>query len=123
MYNPIKQAMDQDPTGRFVRHWLPQLVLVPDTCIFQPWLMPLALQLKTGCVIDRDYPTPIVDIEIAMREARARLFAVLRSPEAQMQIKQIVKKHASRKGLPGSNRDAKGKERTKKMKTPQLSLF
>ncbi|BCM23847.1 cryptochrome/deoxyribodipyrimidine photo-lyase family protein [Methyloradius palustris] len=124
MYNPIKQAMDQDPTGRFVRQWLPQLANVPDTWIFQPWLMPPALQLKTGCVIDRDYPSPVVDIETAMREARARLSVVRRSPEAQSQIKQIVKKHASRKGMPGSTRDAKGKEQTKKKtKTPQLSLF
>src|SRR5450830_77077 len=124
MNNPIKQAMDQDPTGRFVRQWLPQLANVPDSWIFQPWLMPPALQFKTGCVIGRDYPVPVLDIEIAIREARARLSAVRRSPEAQEQIKDIVKKHASRKGMPGSTRDADGKEQTKKKtKTPQLSLF
>ena len=130
MYNPIKQAMDQDPTGRFVRQWLPQLANVPDSWIFQPWLMPPALQFKTGCVIGRDYPVPVLDIEIAIREARARLSAVRRSPEAQEQIKDIVKKHASRKGMPGSSRDAKGKEKTnrkrktkKNPKTQQLSLF
>jgi deoxyribodipyrimidine photo-lyase len=24
-YNPGKQSQDQDPAGRFIRHWLPQL--------------------------------------------------------------------------------------------------
>jgi len=25
IYNPVKQSQDQDPAGRFIRHWLPQL--------------------------------------------------------------------------------------------------
>ena len=29
MYNPTKQARDQDPDGDFIRHWVPELRDVP----------------------------------------------------------------------------------------------
>jgi deoxyribodipyrimidine photo-lyase len=110
IYNPVKQAKDQDPTGAFVRRWLPALQHVPDSWIFQPWLMPPSLQSRTGCVIDRDYPAPLVEVEQATREARARLLAVRRAGEAVAESRAIVKKHGSRKGMPGSVRDENGRE-------------
>lgn len=36
IYNPVKQAQDQDPRGQFVRKWLPALNHVPDTWILSP---------------------------------------------------------------------------------------
>ena len=30
IYNPVKQGKDQDPTGVFTRHWLPELAEVPE---------------------------------------------------------------------------------------------
>lgn len=116
IYNPVKQARDQDPTGAFVRRWLPALQHVPDSWIFQPWLMPQVLQQRSGCVIDRDYPAPLVEVERATREARARLLAVRRDEEALAESSAIVKKHGSRKGVPGSVRDAHGGERQPRRK-------
>jgi deoxyribodipyrimidine photo-lyase len=40
VYNPVKQAMDHDPQGRFVRQWLPALRRVPDTWLFEPAACP-----------------------------------------------------------------------------------
>ncbi|MFX9104969.1 FAD-binding domain-containing protein, partial [Acinetobacter baumannii] len=37
IYNPVKQAYDQDPLGRFVRAYLPELACVPDAFIHEPW--------------------------------------------------------------------------------------
>lgn len=127
IYNPIKQAHDQDPSGAFVRHWLPALRQVPDSWIFEPWHMPAALQLRAGCVIGRDYPAPLLDVETATREARARILAVRRQLEARQQAREVVHKHASRKGMPGSARDAQGKEvaarRGRQTNHHQLDLF
>jgi deoxyribodipyrimidine photo-lyase len=36
IYNPIKQARDHDPKGRFVRRWLPALRRVPDAGCSSP---------------------------------------------------------------------------------------
>ncbi|MDX1451257.1 MAG: deoxyribodipyrimidine photo-lyase, partial [Oleiphilaceae bacterium] len=38
IYNPIKQAREQDPDGRFVRQWCPEFVELPDDLLFEPWL-------------------------------------------------------------------------------------
>jgi deoxyribodipyrimidine photo-lyase len=66
--------------------------------------------LRTGCVIERDYPAPLVEVEQATREARARLLEVRRAGEAAAESRAIVKKHGSRKGMPGSVRDENGRE-------------
>ena len=108
IYSPIKQAQDQDPTGAFVRHWLPALKNVPDTWIFQPYLMPKAQQLQYGCVLEKNYPAPIIDIAFAMREARAKISAARRKQGTQDETQAVIKKHASRKGMLGSQRDKNG---------------
>ena len=110
IYSPIKQAQDQDPTGAFVRHWLPALKQVPDTWIFEPHLMPKAQQLRYSCVLDSDYPMPIVDIARATREAKAKIVLARKKDADQHETQAIIKKHASRKGMLGSQRDKNGQQ-------------
>lgn len=72
-YNPVKQAQDLDPKGKFVRRWLPMLERVPDEFLFEPWRMPLAMQALHGIRLGVDYPVPIVDHVLAGRLARERV--------------------------------------------------
>ena len=37
IYNPIKQGLDHDPEGTFIRQWLPELQEVPVSGIHTPW--------------------------------------------------------------------------------------
>ena len=73
VYNPIKQAMDHDPHGEFVRQWLPVMQRVPDAWIFEPWKMPQMIQEKCWVIIGRDWPMPIVELASATREAKQRM--------------------------------------------------
>ena len=129
IYNPIKQAQEQDPRGAFVRHWLPALKNVPDTWIFEPYLMPKVQQLHYGCVLDKDYPTPIVDIAKAMREARANITLARKKDGVYAETQAVIKKHASRKGMLGAARDKNGfetktnKNKVKKLSSIQQELF
>ena len=61
IFNPINQAQKYDPKGKFVRKWLPELQLVPDEYIHEPWKMPSEMQRKSVCIIGKDYPSPIID--------------------------------------------------------------
>ena len=70
IYNPVKQSMDQDPEGIFIRRWLPALADVRLPLIHTPWLLSPLEQHDLGVVIGRDYPAPIVD---HMEAARAAL--------------------------------------------------
>jgi deoxyribodipyrimidine photo-lyase len=100
MYNPVKQARDQDPDGIFVKKWIPELRSVPNDWIFEPWLMPSTLQQRYGVVLDRDYPSPIVDHEVAAREAKQRLTIFRNASEFKSIAKTVLNRHGSRKSSP-----------------------
>jgi deoxyribodipyrimidine photo-lyase len=97
IYSPAKQALDQDPTGEFVRRWVPELADVPVSYLAEPHRMPLATQGRAGCLIGRDYPRPLVDHATAYREARERIAAVRRQAEARADARRVYLKHGSRK--------------------------
>jgi deoxyribodipyrimidine photo-lyase len=59
--NPILQSKKFDPEGSFIRCWIPELAAVPLKFIHTPWEMDASAQQRSGCIIGRDYPYPIVD--------------------------------------------------------------
>lgn len=97
IYNPIKQAQDQDPEGKFVRAWLPALKNVPNSWIFEPWLMTPELQQRYGCIIGRDYPEPIISVELAIKTAREKIAEARKLARHSQETLEVVAKHASRK--------------------------
>lgn len=97
IYSPSKQVRDQDPTGLFIRRWLPELEGVPDKFLPEPHLMSRGDQQRFGCLIGRDYPFPIVEHGSAYREARRRVMAVRKKPEVRAAAQKVFVKHGSRK--------------------------
>jgi deoxyribodipyrimidine photo-lyase len=101
IYNPIKQGRDQDPTGAFIRQWVPELAGVPTDDLHAPHAMPALVAQMAGVRLGRDYPRPIVQHEVAMREAKARLFAVRESAAARAEAEVVLDRHGSRRGRRG----------------------
>jgi deoxyribodipyrimidine photo-lyase len=97
IYNPVKQSQDQDPSGRFIREWLPELARVEERWIHTPWLMDDGAQRDSGCLIGRDYPEPLVDHMAAARLARQRMGG-LRRGRARDESRRILERHGSRRG-------------------------
>ena len=97
VYNPIKQAQDHDPYGKFVRRWQPHMRHVPDTWLFEPWLMPE--QQKNNLVLSGHIVEPLVDLAAATRESKQRLYAIRKKPEIIDGKKAVIDKHASRKSI------------------------
>lgn len=87
IYNPVKQGLDQDPTGEFTRRWVPELAPVPEAFLQEPWKWQGAQSLR--------YPAPIIDVTRAARHARDVIWDLRR--KADPSIARIVAKHASRK--------------------------
>jgi deoxyribodipyrimidine photo-lyase len=108
VYNPIKQARDHDPRGHFVRRWLPHLRQVPDSWLFEPWRMPEELQKRQGLEPGVDIPEPLVDLEVATRLAKQKLFALRAQPEVNAAKAAIIEKHGSRKHHPGRGKKLSG---------------
>ena len=100
IYSPTKQVTDQDPTGIFIRRWLPELQEVPDEHLAEPSLMSSAIQKETRCLIGTDYPPPIVDHATATKAARRVITDIRKTPEAKAISDKILARHGSRKPRP-----------------------
>ncbi len=96
MYNPVKQARDHDPTGQFVRRWIPALARLPDAFIFEPWKTPIDVQQRNACLIGRDYPPPIIDLVPASRLARDAVWSVRKDSQFRAEAQAIFEQHGSR---------------------------
>ncbi len=92
IYNPIKQGLDHDPDGVFIREWVPELREMPTHYIHTPWDAPHL----TG-----DYPLPIIDEKDARKSAAAKLYGLRRQTQHKDEARSIANKHGSRKsGIP-----------------------
>lgn len=96
VYNPVKQAQDHDPQGRFIAKWLPVLSGLPLEYRYEPWRLSFEQQQVFGCLLGRDYPLPVVDHEAAAKEAKAKIAAVRSAPGAKALSKAVYIKHGSR---------------------------
>ena len=115
IYNPVKQGLDQDPTGAFTRAWVPELAAVPDRFLQTPWAWDGA-----GALLGRRYPAPIVDPAAAQRAARDAIFGLRRRAD-QGEIAAIVHRHASRAD-PRFVNDRSPQRRPRPALSGQLSL-
>ena len=124
VYSVTKQAKDHDPTGEFIKAWVPELRNAPVKYIHEPWLMPQHVQASVGILIvpypalpgtshsslsaasstpssspsptTLYYPQPIVDEVQTARVAKERMGAVIRTIKVESQA--VFKKHGSRMG-------------------------
>jgi deoxyribodipyrimidine photo-lyase len=78
IFNPVSQSQKFDRHGRYLRHWLPELVHLPDAYLHAPWLMPPLEQQRLGFGYGRDYPVPLVD----HTQARTRTLAAYQQATA-----------------------------------------
>lgn len=101
MYNPIKQSLDHDPNGKFIRRYVPELKAVPDSFIHEPWRM----DIPPG-----NYPAPIVEHEAAIKHARAHISERWKQEGFREEAKAVNQKLGSRNRPPTRNKTLKKKE-------------
>ena len=87
IYNPIKQSMDQDPDGAFIKQWVPELSSLPTQFIHQPWLLEDATL---------NYPKPIVDEKLSRAVAKEKIYSLKKQIKNTDETISLVRKHASR---------------------------
>lgn len=93
IYNPVKQSLEKDPKGVFIRQWLPMLENLDDTDIHQPWLMPPMTAQMCGFDIKKDYYMPIVDLIESARQARERLWKYRKRTKVKQESERILSTH------------------------------
>lgn len=112
IYNPIKQGVEQDPQGKFIRQWVKELAEMGDECIHTPWLNPSQMQ---------GYPFPIVEEKEARERAASLLYGMRKEGSHRQEAARILEKHGSRKKrAPAFSREKK--ERKVRSSPNQLEL-
>jgi deoxyribodipyrimidine photo-lyase len=85
IYSPLKQSLEQDPEGTFIKKWLPELRNVSCESLHSLEGLP------------SDYAKPIVPFLESYQKAKAFLWSSVKSPEAKEQSKVVYKALGSRK--------------------------
>lgn len=96
LYNPTKNAIEQDPDGAFIKQWIPELKAVPQEFIHEPWKMSVMEQQFYGVIIGQNYPKPIVNLEDSSRSARKKVWGHRKHPLVKQENVRILKKHVKR---------------------------
>ena len=115
IYNPIKQSIDQDPNGAFIRTWVPELAHLPAPFIHEPWTAPQDMLVGlsgTGTL----YPERLVDHLAAGTYARAQIYQVRGQAAHKPASQAIQDQHGSRKS--GMLQTGVGRGKKVKIATP-----
>ncbi len=73
IFNPVKQSEKFDPSGSFIRSYVPELAGLPDKWIHNPGQAPPDVLKAADVTLGDTYPEPIVD----HKEARERALEAL----------------------------------------------
>ena len=98
IYNPIKNSIDHDENGVFIRKWVPELAQIPLAFIHEPWKLSAMEQQLYGFELGRDYPQPIVDVEASRQKAADIVWSFRKSEDVKEEGKRILAKHTNTKG-------------------------
>lgn len=70
LVNPVKFGALLDPSGDYVRRWIPELAKLSNKFIHEPWNAPGATQTAAGLTLGGSYPVRIVIVRNARRRAK-----------------------------------------------------
>lgn len=99
IYNPLKNSLEHDPEGTFIKQWVPELAHLEVPHIHNPQDMSYFDQQITGFQLGQDYPFPIINEKESRQKASATLWNMKANALVKKEASRILKRHTL------SNRD------------------
>jgi deoxyribodipyrimidine photo-lyase len=94
VYNPVKNGLEHDTEGEFVRKWVPEIAGLPNHLIHQPWTMTDMERVLYGVTLGEDYPQPVVALQGRKIAMVARIYEMRKSEFAREEKARVLKKHS-----------------------------
>jgi deoxyribodipyrimidine photo-lyase len=120
VYNPVKNGLEHDGEGEFVRKWVPEIAGLPNHLIHQPWTMTEMERVLYGVTLGEDYPMPVVALQGRKIAMVARIYEMRKSEFAREEKARVLKKH-SRPAKAKLKPKAKSPKVPKSPKAPKIS--
>jgi deoxyribodipyrimidine photo-lyase len=116
VYNPVKNGLEHDTDGEFVRKWVPEIAGLPNHLIHQPWTMTDMERVLYGVTLGEDYPQPVVALQGRKIAMVARIYEMRKSEFAREEKARVLKKHSR----PAKAKSLKMSKATKVPKAPRV---
>ncbi|MGO2696291.1 cryptochrome/photolyase family protein [Bavariicoccus seileri] len=71
IFNPITQSKKFDPSGTFIKQYVPELKTLSEKEIHFPSILDMQIKQKRHVIVGKDYPEPIIDHQWARKRAVA----------------------------------------------------
>jgi deoxyribodipyrimidine photo-lyase len=93
IYNPIKNSIEHDANGTFIKKWVPELKNLAPPFIHEPQTMSYFDQQLTGFQLGVDYPSPIVNEKQSRKKASDILWNLKDNALVKKEAYRILKRH------------------------------
>ncbi|WMI64842.1 FAD-binding domain-containing protein [Aestuariibaculum sp. YM273] len=93
IYNPLKNSLELDPEGTFIKQWVPELAHLERPFVHNPNSMTYFDQQLSGFKIGRDYPLPIIDEQKTRKHASHILWGMKDDTLVKKESYRILKRH------------------------------
>lgn len=90
IYNPVKQSIEHDAEGSFIKKWVPELQHVPSKLLHEPWKM---TDMERILYTAEDYATPIINLKESLAFARKELWKMKGSKAVKAGAKEVLARH------------------------------
>lgn len=91
VYNPLKQSKEKDPSGLFIKQWLPELNHLSPEFIHEPWKLTL-IDLN-GHQLPDIYHQPIINTSLKRTQTVKELYRLKKTQAAKKESNRILKIH------------------------------
>lgn len=93
IYNPVKQGIEKDSDGEFVKKWLPELEDIPAPLVHSPWMLSPMEQMMHQVQLGIEYPEPIVDLSQSYKAAQSLLWQWRSRPQVKQEAQRLLQRH------------------------------
>ena len=93
IYNPIKNGLEHDPKGHFVKQWIPELRDLPFPLVHQPWTITPMEESLYNFQPGVQYPNPIISLESSRKKASDILWNLQKNSLVRKESKRILQRH------------------------------